>query len=383
MKKICYITTVSTTLNCFVLETAKHLHKLGDYNITFICNDDEEFKKTLPSYIKYIPVSMSRGISIKDIRAIFDMVKIFKNEKFDYIQYSTPNASFFASIASRFAKAPVRVYAQWGIRYVGDAGIKRVLLKFFEKIACLLSSHIRSVSKKNMEFAISEGLYKANKVKVIGNGGTIGVDMNNFDISKKDGYRQELHKKYNINTDEFVFGFVGRMNKDKGSEELLLAFSNLVNKSYKTKLFIVGNLEYTQDIDTKLIEWATESKHVIFTGQIDNKELDKYYALFDCYVHPTYREGFGMVLQEAGAMGNAIITTDIPGASEVMEDGVSCMLVQSKNATMLEEKMEYMINNVDFASKIGLNAYERTKTLYERSIMIENIEKDLCEILGE
>ena len=112
------------------------------------------------------------------------------------VQYSTPNASFYASIAAKSAKVPVRLYCQWGIRYVGLSGISRKIFKFLEKIVCRKSTHIRAVSNGNMQFAIDEGLYRADKVKVIGNGGTIGVDMQKYDISKKNNWKKEIKERF-------------------------------------------------------------------------------------------------------------------------------------------------------------------------------------------
>lgn len=382
-KKICFITTVPLTLKVFVLENAKYLHDKGNYNITFICDEDADFEKELPEYISYIPVKMSRGISLNGIKAIFRLNSIFRKEKFDYVQYSTPNASFYSSVAAFLSNVPVRLYAQWGIRYVGEIGFARTILKTLEKITCKLSTHVRAVSNMNMDFSICEGLYKNDKVKVIGNGGTIGVDLNEFDISKKHMMALEMKEEYAIPDECFVFGFIGRMNKDKGSNELLSAFRMLVNKGYSTVLFIVGNLENCEGIDKDLLEWGRNSKNVIFTGAFPKSELIKFYSVFDCYVHPTYREGFGMVLQEAGAMGNAIITTNIPGASEVMEDGVSCELVEARNSNELANAMEKLLLDPIKTRKLGAAAFERTKKFYERSIMLDNIHRDLDMILGE
>ena len=125
MKKVCFITTISATLNSFVLDTAQYLHKNGEYDITFICNYDKNFAETLPEYIHFIPISMQRGVNFKGFASIKKFIKIFKENQFDYIQYSTPNASLYASIAAKLAKMPVRLYAQWGIRYVGASGMSR------------------------------------------------------------------------------------------------------------------------------------------------------------------------------------------------------------------------------------------------------------------
>ncbi len=383
MKKICYITTISLTIKSFIYELAEYLYKKKEYDITFICSEDKEFAKYIPKEFHYIPIKMKRGIDINGIETILQLKKIFKENKFDYIQYSTPNASFYSSIALFDMKAPVKVYAQWGIRYTGASGIERFILKQLEKTTCKLTPNIRAVSKKNMEFAINEGLYNKNKVKVIGNGGTIGVDMTHFDISKKDDLCKCTRDRYNIEDDCFVFGFIGRVSRDKGSNELLSAFKKIHKKGYDSKLILVGRFEESKGLDINLINWARECDDVIIAGSYPKNDLPAFYSAFDCYVHPTYREGFGMVLQEAGAMGNAIITTDVPGASEVMEDNVSCKLVPAKNDQALFEMMEYMIQNLSVAEKIGEEAYTRTKKLYERSIMIDNISKDIEELLGE
>lgn len=381
MKKICYVTTVPVTLRSFVLDSAINLHNKHNYDITFICDYDEKFEKELPEYIHYIPVKMKRGIDFCAIKSVAELVKVFKREKFDYVQYSTPNASLYASVAAKIAKIPIRVYAQWGIRYVGLSGIKRQALKKIEKLVCKLSTNIRAVSPKNMEFSISEGLYKKYKAKVIGNGGTIGVDMQKFDVSKKPEYNEEIRKRHSIPNDATVFGFVGRLSRDKGSQELLKAFGKLDDEN--TYLLLVGKNEFVNNEFADLMDWANNHERIIFAGEVGNSDIAKYYAAFNCYVHPTYREGFGMVLQEAGAMKNAIITTDVPGASEVMEDGKSCVLVPAKDVDALVDKMKYMINNQTAMNQIGREAYERTKELYERSVMLKNIEVDLIGFLGE
>ena len=83
MKKICFVTTIPLTLKSFVLKTAIYLHENTDWDISFICNYDKEFENELPDFIRYYPISMERGISIGGIKAMFEMRKIFKREKFD------------------------------------------------------------------------------------------------------------------------------------------------------------------------------------------------------------------------------------------------------------------------------------------------------------
>jgi len=373
-KKICFVTTTSITLKAFVVQTAEYLHDNGDYDITFICDNDNEFAASLPDYINYIPVLMNRGISLKGISAVFKLIKIFKANKFDLVQYSTPNASFYASIAAKRAKVPVRLYCQWGIRYVGMSGLTGLIFKKLENAVCKNSTDIRAVSLKNHDFAVNEGLYKREKAKVLGKGGTIGVDITNYDIENREEYNRIIKGKYGIGN-EFVFGFVGRFSRDKGSNELLQAVKKITEQK-NVRLLCIGKAEEENGVDKELYRWAKDSEQVIFTGQLENKDLKKFYAAMDCYVHPSYREGFGMVIQEAAAMGCAVITTDIPGASEVLENGISCILAEPRDPVSLEEKMRKVMNDANLCKNLGIKARERVEKYFDRRIMLETLRLD-------
>lgn len=90
-----------------------------------------------------------------------------------------------------------------------------------------------------------------------------------------------------------------------------------------------------------------------------------------------------MVLQEAGALGIAMITTNIPGASEVMENGSSCVLVEPKNIFELASAMKMLIADRGRTKEIGQAAYERTKQYYDRPIMLENQKADYIKLLSK
>lgn len=359
-------------MKAFVLETAKYLHNEGGYDVTLICNNDEEFAASLPEYIKFIPVSMARGVDLSVFSSILAFIKIFKEQKFDMVQFSTPNASLAASIAAKICKVPVRLYCQWGIRYVGFGGVARKIFKFIEKLVCKNATHINAVSPMNMEFAVTEGLYKEKKAAVVGRGGTIGVDLTNYDFSKKSQWREDIRNKYDLNSDDFVFGFSGRVSADKGCKELFTAFKKLSEEKENVKLFIAGPIDDKSGTEDEIFAWAKSSDKVVFTGQVENKKMCYQYTAMDVLVHPTYREGFGMVIQEAAALGCPVITTDIPGASEVLENGISCLLVKPADWESLYEKMNEICEDPEKANEMGENARLFTEKHYERSIMLKN-----------
>lgn len=359
------------TLKAFVMETAKYLHENGQYDISFICNYDKEFAESLPEYVHYYPVSMERGISIGGIKAMLEMKKIFKREKFDIIQYSTPNASCYASLAGRLSRVPVRLYCQWGIAYVGFSGIKRKIFKLEEKMVCKLSTWIEPDSFGNLKFSHDENLYPTEKGCVIWNGSASGVNIQKFNIENKEIWRKQIRNKYDISSDASVYIFVGRVTKDKGINELLWATKTLVEKDSDIYLLIVGANENTGSVDEKLYKWSTENKNVIYCGF--TSQVEKYLAASDVYILPSYREGFGSAVIEAEAMGVPVIVSDIPGPTDAMQKNSTGLLVEKGSKEDLAEAMHLLYEDVELRKKYGNNAYAFSITNFEQGQLFKQI----------
>lgn len=382
MKKICFVTTVSVTMKSFVLETAKHLHNECGYDVTLICSPDEAFQKSLPEYIRFIPVEMVRGVSLSGVASMLKLAKIFKRERFDLIEYMTPNASFYSSMAGFLSGTKLRIYSQCGIRYVSFSGFKRTVFKTVEKLTCAFSTLVKGQSPKNMQFAIDEGLCKADKISVVGIGGTIGVELDKcraFDHAQK---RAELRKKYGIPENAFVYGYVGRVNADKGINELVEAFRIVSETKKDAYLVLVGMLDDANPISEENLAYAKESANIVLTGNVPASEVYHHMAMFDVLTHPTYREGFGKVLQEAMGVGVPIITTNVPGPSEVIEDGVSGILCEVKNPQDLADKMKLLHENDSMRESFSTAGLERAEKYFDRPIMLNNILVDMNGILN-
>ena len=351
MKKICFVTTIYLTYKSFLKEFSKYLHETGEYEISLICNDEESIREDLPNYVQYYPVNMKRGVSLSAFSAIQSITRILKEKEFDIVQYSTPNAAFYTSIASKKAKVPVRLYCQWGIRYMGFEGAKRKIFKFLEKITCKNSTYIEAESHNIREFSLKEELYNEGNSCVIWNGSASGVNLKKFDFSKREVWRKEIREKYNIKDDEIVFSFAARLTRDKGINELLDAFLQLECKYSNVKLLVSGGMDDEGSLDSQLYAKANESDSVIFTGSVSN--IEKYYAAADVFISPSYREGFGLVVVEAESMGLPSIVTDVPGQIDAIlpnETGLTC---KAKDAESLKNAMITLIENSDYREKLS------------------------------
>lgn len=376
MIKICYVVTIPLTIESFFIPQLQYLAANG-FDVTVVCSNDSRLQEKLGESIRFYPIDIPRGVSIGgSIDALKALTHFFKKEKFDLIQYSTPNAAFYSSIAAKKADCKVRNYHLMGLRYLGASGMGRTILKALERISCHNSTSIECVSKSNMEMGIKEGLFPKEKVTVVWNGSTGGVNLSRFNFSKRQQWRMEVRKELGYNDSDFVYGFVGRITKDKGIDELLSAFLELKDNS---KLLLVGNIEDGNHLDVELLTKAQQKSNINFHSFVS--DIERYYAAIDVLVLPSYREGFGNVVIEAGAVGTPAIVTDIPGPTDTIDRDKTAIVVPAKDSATLAEAMK-RIPTMNYIT-MGQNAAKFAKEMFDSKVLCEKILERKHVLLGE
>ena len=222
MIRYCALTTISISMRSFVLPSLINLSKNG-YQVTAGCMKDGQFANSLPKDISYLPLKIKRGYGlsciISTLMTVCQLYMFFIRNRIQMVEYGTPNVSFCASFAAWLARVPVRIYNHWGARYIGFKGVKRLIVLYMEKIISNFSTVIRDQSPKNLEMCVKDKVYPAYKAKVLGYGGTIGADFTRFDISKKKEFNHLTRKRLEISQNDIVFGDIGSIRKDKGTNE--------------------------------------------------------------------------------------------------------------------------------------------------------------------
>lgn len=284
------------------------------------------------------PIPMMREISIwKDFKSLFSLYKLFKAEKPTVVHGNTPKGSLLAMLGSWLANVPVRIYYVHGLRYQSITGKKRKLLIFMEKLACYFATDIIAVShgtRRQMQL----DKITSKKIQIIWNGSINGIDLNFFDPRIV-----EPAKETRIQAEDFVFGFVGRLVKDKGLEELVEAFLKVLEERPRIKLLIIGAFEEIIDLKPTIVDLIKNHPNIVYVGR--QNDVRPFYRLMDAFVLPSYREGFGIVLIEAAAMQVLSIVSDISGCNEVVLDGETGLLVKVKSVDALREKMLQITDN--------------------------------------
>lgn len=362
MNKICYILTVPVTVRAFFIPQLKYLSENG-FDVSVICSSDDSLQSELGEKIHFIPVDMPRGLSIfKSILVIRKLIKIFKQESFNFIQYSTPNAALYGAIAAKICRVKISNYHLMGFRYLGAKGILKVILKFLEKITCRLSTSIECVSKSNLELGVEEGIFAKNKATVVWNGSTGGIDLDRFSIENRTEWRNEIRNKLGYSKNDFIYGFVGRITKDKGIDELLEAF---LNSTHNAKLLMVGEFENEQELNHDLLSNAKSNNQIKFVGAVN--DVEKYFAAIDMLVLPSYREGFGNVVIESAAMGTPAIVSDIPGPRDAVIPNKTAILVPPNNTMALENIFSTV--SKETIKSLGKEAADFSKNNFDQNIL--------------
>ena len=380
MKKICFVTTIYGTFDAFLAKFSEFLDQSGEYEVSLICDGASMQGYTPPACVTVHPIEIQRGISLSGVLSVIKIYRILKKNHFDIVQYSTPNAAFYTSIAAKLARVPHRLYGQWGIRYMGFHGFSRKIFKLLERITCCLSTFVEVESHHLRTFAIEEKLYPASKSAVIWNGSAAGVDLEKFDISKRDAWRREIREKYGIDTASTVLAFAGRLTADKGVNELLEAFFSLPKDS-GALLMIMGAFDDTSLLNFDLLDRAKKDDRVIFCGRV--KDVEKHFAAADLFIAPSYREGFGIVVIEAGAMGLGSIVSDVPGQIDAIEKDVTGVAVPVKDAGALSKAMLSLIGDREKCDAMGRAAHDFVAMNFEQRKLFARLKQQRDQMIED
>lgn len=368
MIRLCLITTVPMTIRAFFGEQLRFLQANG-FEVTIITSpmraQDESFGHSLPEGINYEPVPMSRIINPwEDVKAFFKILRILKKGRFDIIQYVTPKAALFGSITSWLMRIPVRLYLMWGLYYVTQSGIKKKVFKVVEKIVCWLSTDIAPDSKGNCRLAVEEGLCPSKKIEVVDHGSANGVDMEKFAPQRLVEAGNKVRYELRIPSQAKVFGSITSIVGDKGVNEMVAAFVKIAEEYSHAYLLIVGQTAEKDPVYPATLKTIKNHPRIRNIGW--QKEPERYLAAMDIFVLPTYREGFGVVNIEAGAMQLPVISTDVPGPQESIIHLKTGLLVPARTVEPLARAMKRLLDEPELARRLGLAGRQRVQECYEQ-----------------
>ena len=368
-KKIIRVTTVPLSLSGLLQGQLRFMSNYFDIlAVSSKGKDNALARVSQHENVPTIAVEMTRKITpFKDLYAVWQLYKIFRKEKPFIVHSHTPKAGTLSMLAAKLARVPHRLHTIAGLPLVEATGLKRLILNLVEKITYKCATKIYPNSYGLVDIIIENNFTNKDKLKVIANGSTNGIDTSYFDpVIFEDGAKKlEFKTSLNISKDDFVFVYTGRLVADKGINELMIAFNKISTEHKKVKLMLVGT--YENDLDPllpKSMEIIQNNKDIIYTGWVD--DVRPYFAISNALVFPSYREGFPNVVMQSGAMELPSIVTDINGCNEIIEHKKHGVIIPVKDDKAIYESMNYILSHQEEVSKMGLLSRANIVSKFER-----------------
>ncbi|HEK2265061.1 TPA: glycosyltransferase family 4 protein [Pseudomonas aeruginosa] len=325
--------------------------------ITIVASE-KELSKNIDN-CRYASIVIPRKISpLSDLLALYKLWRFFRKERFDIVHSTTPKAGLLCALAGKLAFVPIRLHTFTGQPWVGLKGLKYLLSKGSDKLIALLNTHCYADSISQRKFIIDSGVADDDDISVIGEGSLAEIDLKRFAASRYSlNERVSLKASLGIGRASKTLLFVGRLTQDKGVLELLAAFESLVG-NHDVFLMLLGPHEMSEE--ELLAGFSSDLKErLILLGFSD--EPEKFMAIADMLLLPSYREGFGTVVIEAAAMGVPTIGSDIYGLSDAIVNGETGLLVPVKNSQALAAAIDQLLGDERLCKELGEKARIRVE----------------------
>ena len=374
MKKLIRITTVPISFKVLLKGQLRFMASNG-FDVKGVSSEGEELKEVIENEgIVMKAINMSRKITpFQDLKSLWEMWNFLRKEKPQIAHTHTPKAGIIGMLAARLAGVPHRLHTVAGLPLMEATGIKRKILNFVEKLTYSSATRVYPNSKGLYDFILQNNFTQSNKLKIIANGSSNGINTTFFSPAQVTEIEKvALREKLNIQPDDFVFVFVGRIVSDKGINELIKAFSELQaaenNEQIGIKLLLVGGLESDLDpLNPETLAEINQNRDIISVGF--QQDVRPFFAIADALAFPSYREGFPNVVMQAGSMGLPSIVSDINGCNEIIVEGENGLIIPPKNVEKLKEKMLTLAKDKNLYAKLKENSRRMIENRYEQSVV--------------
>lgn len=323
--------------------------------------------------------NLQRPISpIRDLIVIFQLYRFIKKNKYMIVHTHSAKAGVVGRIAAWLAKTPIIIHHNHGKPYHRfQSNIIRFFYKLIEKFTSHFCDKIISVTHTIVKEMSDDKIAPQEKFVVIRSG---------FDISMFKNYNIlntiEIKNKYGINNNDVLIGKIARFSELKGHIYLLKAFEKVLKKKQNVKLVLIGDGDY-KNVLIDLINEKKLNDKIIFTGLIWPNEIPSIISILDVVVHTSLLEGLPRVFVQSMLMGKPVISFDLDGASEVIENGKNGYLVEPKNVDMLADKILDLIFDINKAKEFGNYAKNNIKEDFSIEAMVENTDKLYKELINQ
>ena len=366
-RKLCIIATTPLVFHFFFRPLLRRLVESFDVTIAYNKHLDTYLGEIdLPLNQLHIPIR--RKVSpLFDLITFIALIKTITRGRFDTVLTVVPKAGLLGMAAALLCGVPKRVHIFQGEVWATTRGMVFWLLKSLDSLTARMATNVLAVSKSERQFLESHGVVAEGRVEVLGAGSICGVDTERFkpDVEARAAVRAEL----GIPHDATVCLYLGRITRDKGVMDLTRAFAFSAAGRSNLWLIVAGPDEDGMHERLREVYPLRVADRIIVQGFVQNPE--RLLAAADFLCLPSYREGFGLVILEAAAVGIPSIGSRIYGITDAIEENQTGAFYPSGDVQALAAAISRWTDNPDERRQVGNQARSRVKSEFEQRDVVQ------------
>ncbi len=364
--KILYVTTVSNTINAFLIPHIKLLVELG-HDVDVACNIvSTPNPKLFELGCKVHNVEFQRSPLNKDnFMAYKKIKKIVLSEDYGFIHVHSPIASFITRFACRNIPNLTVLYTAHGFHFYKGAPLKSWMLYYpMERLASRWTDGLITMNIEDYASAKKMILRKKDSVYYIHG---IGMDINKF-IPRKADEKIKLREKYGYHKNDFIMFYAAELSYRK-HQDLLIDVTELLKHKISNILLLLagdGNLAdlYKEQVKRKGLE-----ENVIFMGY--RKDISNLLNISDVAVSSSRQEGLPVNIMEAMAMGLALVVTDCRGNHDLVHNNKNGYVVGVNDAEDFFKAIDQLYQSKALRHRFGENSYAMIDEYTLENVLLE------------
>ena len=337
--------------------------KEAGYDVTIAAPRDEYTKHIEHYGFKYVYTEMdTRGTNpIKDLKLFGFYLRLMKRISPDLVLTYTIKPNVYGGVASRICGVPQFANITGLSDAIHNSGKMKGITTWMYRVGLMKSKIVFFQNAGDRDYCLSNGIGNNKSILLPGS----GVNLTEFAYTN---YPLEGNLK---------FLYIGRFKKDKGIEEFLSMIQSIKQKYPSVEFHALG--DYDENYK-ELVEKLINNKILNYHGKTE--DVRPFIKSCHCTILPSYHEGMSNVLLESCAMGRPIITTNVHGCMEAVDDNVNGFIVQVKDTKDLTEKVERFINlSCQQKVEMGSAARQKMEKDFDRNIIKNIYLKEIGNIL--
>ncbi|WP_113074956.1 glycosyltransferase family 4 protein [Petrotoga sp. 9PW.55.5.1] len=326
--------------------------------------NDTKVKKLIELGCNYIETNLDRRSinPFKDLNLVKQYEKIVKKIRPNIITSYTIKPNIYGSYVAKKYKIPIIINVT-GLGSGFNNNNTKWLVERMYKYACKNAYTIFFQNESNYNYFIENKITKKDKSKIIPGSGVNLEKFKPMEKTKEDGIVRFL--------------FMGRIMKEKGIEEYLKAAEYIADKYSNVEFQILGRFEEEKYKEIILNNNNSKIKYLGVSYDVRNEIKE-----IDCIINPTYHEGMSNVLLEGAAMAKPLLSSNIPGCREIVDNGVNGYLFEPKMETSLIKTIEkFLSQNESDRIKMGIASRQKVERSFDRNLVIDIYLEEIAKIL--